>query len=62
MGTIIAIVLIALAVYMLPSVIALARGHRNKGAVVAYNILGSWTIFGWFVALVWAIYREPSSI
>ena len=62
MGTIIAIVLIALAVYILPSVLALARGHRNKGAVIAYNLLGSWTIFGWFVALVWAVYREPSSI
>ena len=49
------------ALYVLPSVVALAKRHRNGHAVVALNLLAGWTIIGWIVALVWAAYRDPSS-
>ena len=52
---------VVLVIYLLPSLIAFVRGHRNKHALVKFNILGGWTIFGWITALVWAIYAEPSS-
>jgi amino acid transporter len=54
-------VMVLLGLYLLPSLIAFVRGHRNRHALAKFNILGGWTIFGWIVALVWAIYAEPSS-
>jgi hypothetical protein len=54
-------VVVVLGIYLLPSLIAFVRGHRNKHALAKFNILGGWTIFGWITALVWAIYAEPSS-
>ena len=55
-------VIVALAIYFLPAGIAFARGHRNKHALAKFNLFFSgWTIFGWFMALVWALYAEPSS-
>lgn len=54
-------VVIILGLYLLPSLLAFVRGHRNKQALAKFNILGGWTIFGWIVALVWAVYAEPSS-
>jgi hypothetical protein len=49
------------AFYLLPAELAYARRHRNRGAVFALNALGGWTIVGWFIALIWALYRDPSS-
>ena len=54
-------VMVLLAVYLLPSIMAFARNHRNKYALAKFNIFGGWTIFGWITALVWASYAEPSS-
>ena len=51
-----------LGVYMLPATLALLRGHRNRGAVVALNVLAGWTVIGWLIALIWSIRRDPSSI
>lgn len=49
------------AVYFLPTLIAFARGHRNRRALATFNLFGGWTIFGWLAALTWSIYHEPSS-
>ena len=54
-------VILALAIYLLPAGIAFARGHRNKQALAKFNLFGGWTIFGWIIVLVWALYAEPSS-
>jgi hypothetical protein len=54
-------VMVLLGIYLLPSLIAFVRGHRNRHALAKFNIFGGWTIFGWIVALVWAVYAEPSS-
>ncbi len=52
--TIGAIVLIAV-VYFLPTAIAHLRNHHKSNAIIALNILLSWTVIGWVVALVWSL-------
>lgn len=42
-------------VYILPSVIAGIRGHRQLFPIVVVNILAGWLCIGWFVALVWSV-------
>jgi hypothetical protein len=42
------------ALYLLPTGIALYRGCSAKGWITALNILLGWTLFGWFIALGWA--------
>lgn len=52
-----AIVLVAFSLYMLPSIIALAkRNHRTK--VILFNIFLGWTIVMWIISLVWACKRD----
>jgi Superinfection immunity protein len=41
--------------YFIPTGIALARGHHQKWAILAVNLLLGWTVLGWFVALAWAL-------
>ena len=45
---------LALAFYMLPTVAAKARRHRNSAAIALTNILLGWTVIGWIIALIWA--------
>lgn len=40
--------------YMLPSIVAAARDHRNIAAILVLNILLGWTLIGWAIAIVWA--------
>lgn len=49
------VLLILLFFYLLPTVVAHARGHRSEGAVFALNLLLGWTFIGWVIALVWAL-------
>ena len=52
---IIPIILAILVVYFLPSVVAYARRHHNRTAILALNILLGSTGLGWAVALIWAL-------
>ncbi len=53
--SIVLIFLIALvALYFLPSVIALGRGTKARGLQFPVNLLFGWTAIGWLLALVWA--------
>ena len=45
----------AIAVYLVPSMIATVRGHDSALAIVVLNILLGWTFIGWVIALVWAL-------
>jgi hypothetical protein len=49
---------LALAVYFLPTIIGLRK--RNAGAIFALNLLLGWTLIGWIVALVWALTVEDA--
>ncbi|MET0010901.1 superinfection immunity protein [Dehalococcoides mccartyi] len=46
---------ISLALYFLPSIIALANHRRNTLAIFLLNLLLGWTFIGWVVALVWSV-------
>ena len=59
--SIVAIIVVAAIIYTLPSIIVLIRGHRNRRALICYNIFGGWMIFPWFITMVWATYNDPSS-
>jgi hypothetical protein len=50
----------AVAVYLLPGIIASHRNHHQKVAIWVLNIFGGWTGFGWVGALVWA-FTNPSA-
>lgn len=47
-----------LAVYFIPTIIALARSHNIVG-VLLVNLLVGWTFIGWLVALVMACSSKP---
>jgi hypothetical protein len=50
---------IVLLLYFVPSVVAFVRGHHNKWAIFALNLLLGWTFLGWIGALVWS-FTTPS--
>lgn len=47
-------VVIFIAIYMLPTIIAHNRHHRQRSAITALNIFVGWTFLGWVAALVWS--------
>lgn len=52
--------LASLAVYFLPTIIALARQKRNALAIFVLNAFLGWTFIGWVAALVWSLAAEPA--
>ena len=49
--------LFSLALYFLPTIIAIARHHRNALAIFLVNFFTGWTGIGWIVALVWSVMK-----
>lgn len=49
---------IAIGLYMLPTIIASLRKKKNAGAIMALNFFLGWTMIGWVVSLVWALTAE----
>ena len=43
-----------LALYFIPAILALCRGHHNAMAITVFNFFLGWTFLGWVAALVWA--------
>ncbi len=48
------LIILVLALYFLPGIIASARSHHNALAIWVLNLFLGWTALGWIVALVWA--------
>jgi hypothetical protein len=46
--------LVVLALYFLPSIVAVARRITHQGSVVVINVFLGWTFVGWVVALAMA--------
>ena len=44
-----------LAVYFVPTIIALARHDKNAVGIILLNIFAGWTFLGWVGALVWSV-------
>lgn len=49
-------------VYFLPVLTAWRRKHRNAAGVFLVNLFFGWTLLGWVVAMIWAIYRPPEAL
>lgn len=49
------IVLSALAIYFLPTIVAMSKKKRNTDAIFVLNILLGWTFIGWVIALIWSM-------
>lgn len=45
----------SLAIYFLPTIIAVAGKRRNALSIFLLNLLLGWTFIGWVVALVWSV-------
>ncbi len=54
--------LVGLALYLVPSGLALHRNCAAIGWIIALNILLGWTLFGWIAALGWAISGKPAGV
>lgn len=48
-------------IYLLPSIIAVIRGHHRTGAIILLNIFLGWTAVGWVVALLWSLLAESTT-
>jgi T4 superinfection immunity protein len=45
---------ILVAVYFLPSIVAIKRQHQSKISIIILNTFFGLTVAGWFAALIWA--------
>ncbi|MEG1350636.1 MAG: superinfection immunity protein [Hafnia sp.] len=45
---------IALALYLTPTMIALGREHRHQYVIGAVNVCFGWTVLVWLLCLVWS--------
>lgn len=45
----------SLAIYFIPTIVAVARHHRNTLAIFLVNFFLGWTFIGWVATLIWAI-------
>jgi len=48
------LMILGIALYFVPSIVAAARQHRNGVPIGLLNIFLGWTFIGWVLALVWA--------
>lgn len=47
--------LVLIAIYFVPTIIAVSRKHSSKGGIIALNILLGWTFLGWVISFVWSL-------
>lgn len=43
-----------IALYFVPTIIAVARSHGNAVPIFLTNLLLGWTAIGWVIALIWS--------
>ena len=55
------VALLFLAVYFLPTFVAVARKKVNEGAIFVLNLFLGWSLIGWVIALVWALSSPETS-
>jgi hypothetical protein len=46
--------IVAVLLYLLPTVVALIRGHLSALAILLLNPFLGWTLIGWIIALIWS--------
>jgi hypothetical protein len=48
-------IVIVIAMYVLPTVVAMLRKHRQLPAIALVNILFGWSVIGWVAAMIWSL-------
>lgn len=48
-------------VYVLPSIIALARRHPSAIAIILVDLVFGWTVLGWLLAFFWSLLSSPKT-
>ncbi len=56
------LLIIIVAMYFIPTIIALLRGHRQTVAIGALNLLLGWTVLGWVGSLVWSLTNSAAVV
>lgn len=52
------LIILMLAVYFLPAIIAAMKEHHNFVAILILNVFLGWTLIGWVGALVWSVMKK----
>jgi len=52
---------LVLVIHFIPTFIALWRRHPKTGGILLLNLFLSWSILGWFGALVWSLWPANES-
>jgi hypothetical protein len=52
--TTVVLMILIVAIYMLPTLIANARDHPRRLHIALVNIVFGWTLIGWLAAFMWA--------
>ena len=53
--------IIFLAVYLIPTIVAVRHKKAAASGIFLLNLLLGWTILGWIVALIWAVNGETQN-
>ncbi|HEY3598807.1 MAG TPA: superinfection immunity protein [Paraburkholderia sp.] len=51
--------IVALGLYFLPSILADRRKRHDLLTIALFNACVGWTVFGWLLALYWALQPNP---
>lgn len=54
------LIVAAIALYLLPTIVAHRRKAMNRGSVTVINILLGWTLLGWVISLAMAMGRSEA--
>lgn len=49
------VIVLSIAVYFFPWIIAANRNHHQRSSIVLLNVFLGWTFLGWLGALIWAV-------
>ena len=52
------LIILGLAVYFIPTIVAFVSQQENRVAIMVLNIFLGWTLVGWVVSLVWAVKKN----
>jgi uncharacterized membrane protein len=53
--------IVAMAIYLLPAILADRTKRRSVLPLALFNVLLGWTVVGWFAALHWALHPDSAS-
>jgi len=59
-GVLVVFLIIGVAAYFLPTIVAIMRKVPNVGSVIVLNMLLGWTFVGWVISMAMACRSQPS--